>query len=1055
MIRIRPAIYLLLWTVSTSWALETTAPVPTLVRPGAAPFEFTIQTEPNSGMWFAASAGALEPLTGVNINPAPPVFSDDAGQVAFRFTPPAHNGPVTLDFVLDGEEDHLILAISVTEATPGVTAEAARIAVEPLVPEGARLHGPWLLERGTDIQAAGPTSVFDRGLPLALWEISWTFWIDEQPGSRFEHPTQIVIVPADSDASVPAQARAILSTWWPLIRPPSATEPQSLGGPSLETARPPRNRLIPSGEAAPEDACAVAASGGWLPGGVEDVGNEIERLTTQQSVRASRVFGLDHPAVSRESLSGLLAAAAADGCRTLFLSLSAHGSAVAGGSIVLADGKPLRYESLLEILRSFPELDLRLRVAAPGAQEAATWLNGQGWTGSSQVDSGTSGLFAPKDFFARDTRRPETAIAAEGPRRMWAPPVDIFAEGGLQRVVLRRPEAVGLGSNFIFNFDVEDEAIAGAQTGVVFLPSDQDAIRFSFGGRRQGMTHYRVIANDNTGQVYEAEGPIQVGSLQVEPRTIALTLEDRRTAVVDLRRLGFGLDRATTIEIRPRDPSIVSATDDLRLAAGETEARFDLQALSHGRTEIDLFDSASRSVYTIDARVDGRLPCPASGAAIVNYAVAPGGDPADNRARLSLLQAPVWWEIRDKVIHLSGARNEVISMAGPIDDGCRFTAAGSSGQARVGGFQGVTARATNGRLAGGRLSFTYQVGAGGELPEGQPVTYLADGETEAFQVDAVAPLFYSLTTAGGFRSSAVSLAPGWTAATDADWISILDQGAGELRFLVRPNSGFESRAAEILIGDERVVVVQASGPDILTPIVTGVGNAANFQEGVTSGGWLTVSGFGLADRTAVWFDQTAQTTGLPESLAGTEVRVNGRNAYPSFVSGRQVNALAPADSTTGRVAVEVEGPGGVSDVQFAYKRELAPELFRFTPREGRYAAAVAPDGTLIGPPRLFRTVATRPARGGDVILLFATGLGQTDPVTAVDQLVTEARPLALPPVVRIGGLPARVFFAGIVSSGLVQLNIEVPAGLEPGDRRLELFVDGRGLEDWAELTVAQ
>ena len=1016
MIKIGLLICLALGASSASWGLEATASVPALIRPGAEAIEITVQTDPNVGVWFAASAGLLEPLSRANLSEASLAGSDDVGRVRFRFTPPAGEGPATLGFSVDGTEERLLIAITVTEEMPGVTAEAARIAAEEDVPEGALLHGPWLLPRGTDVQAAGPTSVFDRGLPLGLPELSWLFWVDEQPGGRFEHPTRVVVVPAGSGAAVPAEAKVLHSMWWPLVRHPSETELRSLGGALLEAPRTVRNRLIPSGDGAPQEACALAAAGGWLPGAVEDAGNEIERLVRQESVRADRVVRLDHPVVSRELLSGLLAAAASDGCRTLHLSLSAHGSTVGGGSLILAGGEVLRYESLVEMLRGFPELDVRLRIAAPGAEEAASWFDGQGWTGSTQVDFGTPGLFSPKDFFARDTRRPERAVVIDGARRMWAPPVDIYSEGGLQRVVLMRPEAVGLGSNFIFNFAVDDESIAGAQTGVVFLPSDQDALRFSFGGRRQGMTNYRVTANDNTGQVYEAEGVVQVGAMRVEPRTVGLTLEGRRTSLVNLERFGFGVDRPTTIRIRPRDPKIVSATDSLLLEGGETAARFDLQGLAPGRTEVDLHDSASRSVYTIDVRVDGTLPCPASGAAIVNYAVAPGGDPGDDRARLSLLQAPMWWEIRDRQIYLSGARNEVISMSGPIDDGCRFTATGSSGQARVGGFQQVNAEATNGRLAGGKLSFTYRVGAHGELPGGLPVTYVADGTTEAFEVKAVAPLFYSLTTAGGFRSSAVSLPAGWTAETDADWISILEQGDGEVRFLVRPNGGFESRAGEIFVGDERVVVVQASGPDILTPIVTGVGNAANFQEGVSSGGWLTVSGFGLANRAAVWFDQTAQTSTLPESLAGTAIRINGRAAYPSFVSGRQVNALAPEDPAEGRVAVEIEGPGGVSDIQYAYKRDVAPELFRFTPREGRYAAAVAADGTLIGPERLFRTVATRPAMAGEVILLFGTGMGQTDPLTATDELVTTARPLQLPPVVRIGGVPARVLFAGIVSS---------------------------------------
>lgn len=1049
MFRLPAAVLLFL---SSANALELETPVPALIDPGSAAFEITVRDEPGARIWFAASAGTLAPVE-PNDSTLPVTVADAQGRAAFRFAPPANAGPVTLDFAVDQTETRRTVALTVSDQAPALTADGAWAAVEELVPDHARLHGPWLMPRGTDVQPAGPVSPFERGLPLALPELSWLFWIDEQPGSRFEHPTRIVVVPASSDAALAPEPRVIYSDWWPLVRTPLESELVSLGGAGLEIPNPGRNRIIGAVDDAPPDACAVLAGGGFLPGAADDVGDEVQRLAEARAVNSMRVFQSNPPFASPEELSRMLARAQDEGCRPLYLSLSAHGSSVDGGSILMADGEFLRYESLVEMLRGFPELDLRLRIAAPGAEEVASWLDGQGFTGASEVENGVSGLFTSNGFF--ESASPGEAVTPDGPRRMIAPPVDIYAEGGRQRVVLKRPEAVGLGSNFILNFDVADEILAGGQTGVVFLPSDQDALRYSFGGRRQGVTTYRLASNDNTGQVYQGDGVIQIGSIRAEPRIVGLTVGERPTTSVSLERFGFALRRPTTIRILPRDPSVVTATPELHMEAGESEARFDVEALSVGRTEIDLYDSASRSVYTVEAIVDGALPCPASGQAALVYTVTADGDPGDNRGRLSLNQATVWWRIEDNTIFFSGSRNEAIPMSGPIDDGCRFAALGSSGQARVGGFQGVTARATNGRLAGGRLSFTYEVGAGGELPGGQSVTYAVDGPAEGFAVDTVSPLYFDLGTAGGFRSAAVSAPAGWTAETEADWIAISEQGGGELRFLVRPNSGFESRAAEILVAGERIIVTQASGPDLITPLLTSVGNAANFQEGITAGGWLTAGGFGLADRTAIWFDGTAPTTELPESLGGTSIRINGRSAYPSFVSGRQINALAPEDATVGRVAVEVTSPGGVGDPMFVYKRDLAPELFRFTPREGRYAATVAADGALVGPERLFRTIATRPARPGEVVLLFGTGMGQTDPATAIDQLVTEPRPLAMPPVVRIGGRPARVFFAGIVSSGLVQLNIEIPDGLTPGDHRLEVFVDGRPLEDHAELTIGE
>ena len=61
----------------------------------------------------------------------------------------------------------------------------------------------------------------------------------------------------------------------------------------------------------------------------------------------------------------------------------------------------------------------------------------------------------------------------------------------------------------------------------------------------------------------------------------------------------------------------------------------------------------------------------------------------------------------------------------------------------------------------------------------------------------------------------------------------------------------------------------------------------------------------------------------------------------------------------------------------------APALFRFSPSDNRYVAAVAADGTYLAPASTFgSTVTSHPAKPGETILLFATGLGATSPAVA-------------------------------------------------------------------------
>jgi uncharacterized protein (TIGR03437 family) len=68
--------------------------------------------------------------------------------------------------------------------------------------------------------------------------------------------------------------------------------------------------------------------------------------------------------------------------------------------------------------------------------------------------------------------------------------------------------------------------------------------------------------------------------------------------------------------------------------------------------------------------------------------------------------------------------------------------------------------------------------------------------------------------------------------------------------------------------------------------------------------------------------------------------------------------------------------------------------------------------------------------------MYGTGIGATDPAVLAGQ-PSPANPVAratLLPVVRIGGVEARVLFAGLTPglAGVGQINIVVPSGLKPG-----------------------
>ena len=77
-----------------------------------------------------------------------------------------------------------------------------------------------------------------------------------------------------------------------------------------------------------------------------------------------------------------------------------------------------------------------------------------------------------------------------------------------------------------------------------------------------------------------------------------------------------------------------------------------------------------------------------------------------------------------------------------------------------------------------------------------------------------------------------------------------------------------------------------------------------------------------------------------------------------------------------------------------------------------------------------------PAAAGEVVQVFATGLGATEPAVPSGQAPpsgTLARVTATV-TATVGGQPATVQFAGLAPGfvGLYQVNVQIPAGVTPG-----------------------
>ncbi|MBI3696856.1 MAG: hypothetical protein HY238_18720, partial [Acidobacteria bacterium] len=210
----------------------------------------------------------------------------------------------------------------------------------------------------------------------------------------------------------------------------------------------------------------------------------------------------------------------------------------------------------------------------------------------------------------------------------------------------------------------------------------------------------------------------------------------------------------------------------------------------------------------------------------------------------------------------------------------------------------------------------------------------------------------------------------------------------------------------------------------------GVVNGVTFElapSTVAPGGIFNVYGFNLASGTAV-----ASAVPLPVSLGSpaVEVTVNGRSAPLYFVSATQINAQVPWETEAGAAQVLVRRGGVASRPATLNIQAAVPSIFALNGAGFGPAIAVrAANGKLVGP--------DNPPVGGDVLVLYASGLGPVN-ATVASGAAGPSDPLARASRnqrAAVGGFPAQVLFAGLAPGfvGLFQINLQLPDQAAEGD----------------------
>ncbi len=226
-----------------------------------------------------------------------------------------------------------------------------------------------------------------------------------------------------------------------------------------------------------------------------------------------------------------------------------------------------------------------------------------------------------------------------------------------------------------------------------------------------------------------------------------------------------------------------------------------------------------------------------------------------------------------------------------------------------------------------------------------------------------------------------------------------------------------------------VRLLQFAGTGITAGAV--VNGASNLAGAISPGELVVIYGSGMGPASLTQFQLVNGV--VPTSLAGTSVVINGSPAPILYTSATQVAAIVPFEVTGSSAQVIVVNQGEAAAALSVGVAAASPGIFTAN-SSGTGPAAALNNGSTVNS-------AAHPANAGDVVTLYITGAGQTNP-GGVDGKPSgdgsAGNPFSIPLLsvfATMGGKNATVQFAGGapgVVAGILQVNAVVPAGLPAG-----------------------
>lgn len=296
-----------------------------------------------------------------------------------------------------------------------------------------------------------------------------------------------------------------------------------------------------------------------------------------------------------------------------------------------------------------------------------------------------------------------------------------------------------------------------------------------------------------------------------------------------------------------------------------------------------------------------------------------------------------------------------------------------------------------------------------------------------------------LTNLANIQSDPISMGTGSQPASvtfdnDENYVYVVLTGANQVA-LIDTNTDFVVNP-KLAVGAGPVGFEQLN-----QPWVRGVVNGASFTPGMPIAGGAIVSlfGEGLVGWMSQDQDPAATSFPLPTTMpfsGGTQVTFNGVAAPLFFVSGLQINVQVPSAMLgLTSATLEVTAPNG-DDVSTVSLAPVSPGIFALNAQGTGPGAILHDDSTTL-------VTAANPARAGETVVIFVTGLGQTSPPITDGQQGVNSKTNGTV-TVSVGGLAATVQYAGQAPgfAGLYQVNAVVPASLTTGTYNVAVGISG-------------